>query len=341
MHLPTVMIGPDGPRTTSLGIGCAGLFRVSSASRRAHLLHTAYDAGIRHFDVAPMYGFGLAERELGAFARRRRADLTIATKFGMRPTPVARYLARVQGPIRNLVETRPQLRERVRERAAGPAKGRVGRVLFTPEGYDASGARKSLERSLNVMKTDYIDLLLLHDPLPGSVRSDEVAAYLEDAQARGAIRSWGIAGEPEPTAAVARSFREQVPILQVRDDVLLKSLRRVPSGSGFITFGVISGALPILTRHVTTDRSRRDRWYSEIGLDCGNPEVATSFLLRAAARENSRGVVLFYSVHPPRIRSAARVIASAMMSDDPVLDAFLSLVDLELRPVVGRQGRSG
>ena len=51
--------------------------------------------------------------------------------------------------------------------------------------------------ALRALKTDYVDLLLLHDPLPGSVRSDEVSSFLEDARAAGLIRSWGIAGAPE------------------------------------------------------------------------------------------------------------------------------------------------
>src|ERR671923_2879471 len=72
MSLPTVALGTEGLSTTSLGIGCAGLFRASSPGQREALLHTAYDVGIRHFDVAPMYGFGLAEPELGAFVRGRR-----------------------------------------------------------------------------------------------------------------------------------------------------------------------------------------------------------------------------------------------------------------------------
>jgi aryl-alcohol dehydrogenase-like predicted oxidoreductase len=259
---------------------------------------------------------------------------------GSGPTPIGRGLSFVQAPIRELVESRPELRGRVRARAAGPAKGRVGGLLFTPDGYSASAARRSIERSLRTINTDYLDLLLLHDPLPGSVRSDEVAAYLEDARAAGSIRSWGIAGEPEATLAVARSFREDVPVLQLRDDLFLRSLRHTPVGSASITFGVLSGALPSLTRHVAADSSRRDRWQTQIGADCGNPDVAASFLLRAALRENSRGVVLFSTVHPSRVLSAVEALEIFIGSEDLALDAFLRMVDLELRPLAGTQGNS-
>ena len=33
------------------------------------MLEVAYGLGIRHFDVAPMYGLGLAETELQTFSR--------------------------------------------------------------------------------------------------------------------------------------------------------------------------------------------------------------------------------------------------------------------------------
>jgi D-threo-aldose 1-dehydrogenase len=337
MSLPTVTLGAGGISTTCLGIGCANLFRASSAAQRARLLDAAYDAGIRHFDVAPMYGFGLAEPELGAFVRGRRAELIIATKFGIRPTPVARCLARVQGPVRGFLEARPALRDRARANAAGPSKGPAGRLLYAPEGYDSSGAKRSLERSLRALRTDYLDLILLHDPLPGSVHSDEVSAYLEQARTAGLIRSWGIAGEPEPTAGVARSFRGHVPVLQLRDDIFLRSLRRAPAGSAFITFGVLAGALPSLVRLVTADKSTRDRWHKEIGADCADPEVAASFLMRAALRENSQGVVLFSTVHDSRMRSAVDVAETFRASADPALDAFLRMAELELHSMQGNE----
>lgn len=230
------------------------------------------------------------------------------------------------------------MRERARAHAAGPAKGPVGRLLYAPEGYDASGAQRGLERSLRALNTDYLDVLLLHDPLPGSVRSDEVVAYLEKARTAGLIRSWGIAGEPKPTATVARSFGRSLPILQVRDNILLRSLDGVPTGPTFITFGVLRGALAFVTGHVAADRCRRDRWHNEIGADCADTEVAASFLLQAALKENSHGVVLFCTVNASRIRAAVEAVETSQVSQTPGLDAFLRMVELELRPVFATEG---
>ena len=52
MPLPTVTLGAGGIHKTSLGFGCASLFRISSPKQRSQFLRTAYNAGIRHFNVA-------------------------------------------------------------------------------------------------------------------------------------------------------------------------------------------------------------------------------------------------------------------------------------------------
>ena len=263
MSLPGLDFGSSGMRATPLGFGCATLFRASDPTQRSRLLHAAYDAGIRHFDVAPMYGLGRAEPELGSFTRARRSEVTIATKFGIRPTLAARGLAYAQRPVRSMFESKPAIRDQARAHAAAPS-----RLLYEKGGYDASGARRSLQRSLRALKTDYVDLLFLHDPLPGSVRSDEVSSFLEDARTAGLIRSWGLAGAPETTGEVARSF-SRIPVLQLPDDIFVPSIRRAPAGSAFITFGVIGWALARIVQHVRSDESTRSRWKSIIGADCG------------------------------------------------------------------------
>jgi D-threo-aldose 1-dehydrogenase len=341
MPLPTVTLGAGGIQTTPLGFGCASLFRISSLAQRSRVLHTAFDAGIRHFDVAPMYGLGRAEPELGSFARTRRAELTIATKFGIKPTLIARGLAHVQGPIRRVFAAKPEIRDYAK---APPGPSRLlyepSRLLYELGEYHAAGAKRSLERSLRALKTDYVDLLLLHDPLPGSVRSDEVRSCLEDARTAGLIRAWGIAGEPESTNEVARSFRGDVPIRQLRDDIFLRSLHCLPTGATFITYGVIVRALTCLVQHVRADDSRRLRWNKAIGSDCGDPDIGASFLLRAAFRDNSSGVVLFSTTHPSRIHSAVTAFEIFRSSDDAALDVFLQMVNIELHntPHTEREG---
>ena len=45
-------LGSTEVLTTPLGLGCAGLFRLASASDRRRVLDAAFDAGVKHFDVS-------------------------------------------------------------------------------------------------------------------------------------------------------------------------------------------------------------------------------------------------------------------------------------------------
>jgi D-threo-aldose 1-dehydrogenase len=329
--MPTIVFlaGTD-IQTSVIGFGCAGLFRQPSRARRRQLLETALDAGIRHFDSAPMYGLGVADSELGRFARGRRDRIVIATKFGISPTPFARVLARVQGPVRRVLSAAPALRERARAAAPGPAAGPAGGTLYRATGYDARAARGSLERSLRELRTDYIDVLLLHDPVPGDVRSDDIRGYLEDARTTGLIRAWGVAGEPTPTVEVVRRLGPRVPVLQVRNDILLRSTTHAEcdQAQARIVFGVIGQALDRIVAHVGSDEARRRRWSDAVGANCGRAEEVASLLLRDALAENQGQPVLFSTVRPERIHSAVKAATTA---PDAGLEAFRSLVAGELR----------
>ena len=334
--MPRTVTLTEALETTALGYGCANLFRDPSGKNRLRLLEHAYEVGIRHFDVAPMYGLGVAERELGRFARGRRDRIVIATKFGILPTRVARSLARVQAPVRTLFSIIPSLRGQAKSRAAGPSSGPVGAALYASSGYNHASAKASLEMSIRELGTDYVDLFLLHDPAPAEVDAEEIFAYLEEASDRGHIRAWGIAGEPAPTFAVADSLPGRVPVLQLRDDVFERSQRpiRTSTAAGRITFGVLARPLAHLVTMMNAEPERRRRWNAAVGADCGEPETLAWLLLRDALRNNPSGTVLFGSIQPERIASAARAATVPPEEPDAALDAFRRLVDTELRDVI-------
>ncbi len=317
-------------QTSRLGLGCADLFRLPSRAQRRRLLDSAYEAGIRHFDVARMYGLGAAEREVGAFIGSRRGTVVLATKFGIGVTAAGRLLGAVQAPARRAMEARPGLRRQLRSSAPGPRDGRAGRLLYSLDGYDAAAARRSLQRSLNELRIESIDLFLLHDPTPTSMRGDDVCAYLEEARTAGHIVTWGVAGEPDPTLRVAETLPAPPPVIQVRDDIFRGSLERLPStlGSARITFGAVGGALERIVRHVAGDPAARRRWNDAVGQDCADPDAVASVLLRHAARANPSGVVLFSSIRPERVGQAVLALELEEAGD---LDRFAALVQTELR----------
>lgn len=79
-------------RFTELGFGSSplgNLYRAISDEEAQALLERAWAGGIRYFDTAPLYGYGLAEERLGRFlAGHPRADYVLSTKVGRLLRPV-------------------------------------------------------------------------------------------------------------------------------------------------------------------------------------------------------------------------------------------------------------
>ena len=69
MALETRKIGRTGVEVTAWGMGCASLGgvgdRITNDDSDA-ILNAAWDAGIRYFDSAPLYGHGLSEKRCRA-----------------------------------------------------------------------------------------------------------------------------------------------------------------------------------------------------------------------------------------------------------------------------------
>ncbi len=65
-----------------IGFGWSSLASVGRKNA-IRLLESAFDGGIRHFDVARYYGYAETEGVLGTFIKSRRAQVTVKTKFGI------------------------------------------------------------------------------------------------------------------------------------------------------------------------------------------------------------------------------------------------------------------
>ena len=301
--------------TTTLGFGCAGLFRLPWKADRRAILEAAYELGIRHFDVAPMYGLGRAEAELAPVLKHRRGDMTITTKFGIDPTAMARGVSRLQGPLRVVARALPGFGEELRALGKGPSSSWVGRLLYTSAGYSAQAARLSLTRSLRTLRTDYIDVFVLHDPV-GHLLSQAPAlvAYLNHERDVGHIRCWGVAGEPTDLQTVAQKLQETIPLLELRDDIFLPrpDVTRGTAGAT-ITFGVLGRALPVLRKFFLQFPEERDAWNTRIGHDLGDTTALPMLLIREALRRNTTGSVLISSTRLDRVRVA---VANADCAND-------------------------
>jgi D-threo-aldose 1-dehydrogenase len=291
-----------GVESSCVGFGCAGLMREPSRRRRQAVLASALDHGITHFDVARMYGLGAAEAELGRFLAGRREQVVIATKFGIEPTPSAGRIAALQGPARGLLARSPALRARVKQRASALDRGRS---------FDVASARRSLERSLRELRTDYVDILLLHGPRASdAIDADGLVEFLEERRRSGQLRAWGLAGEQRDCLAVVRSLPGAA-IVQIREDFFTRHAL-VDESRAKIVFGVLSSALARITGESAAGESAGRR-----------ADALAPLLLADALHANPTGVALFSTTQPRRLDTVDRAI-SLSAGHAAELEAFRS-----------------
>jgi hypothetical protein len=291
--------------------------RLPSRRRRQAVLGEAFEQGIRHFDVARMYGLGAAEGELGRFVKGRREEIAIATKFGIAPNGKIGRLAPLQAPARALLARFPALRARVKRNEG---------ALHTPRYYDPASACDSLETSLRELGTDYVDVLFVHDP--GAVAlpdMDGLVGALESLREAGRIRAWGVSGEAGPALLLSTGWPQCVP--QLRNDIFSFGSPQISGKVPPIYFGVFAEALGRIRGRLLADETLRERWRQDTGLDCADSKVLARLLLQDALDRNREGGAIFATTQPQRIGEAVAAVSALRAAARPApLDDFRRLV---------------
>ena len=175
--LERVAIGNTGLTVTRLGLGSTPfgnlLSEVSPEAARA-AIETAWDLGIRYFDTAPFYGYGLAEERVGDVLKTHPRDsFTLSTKIGRLVRPGERVAA-----------------DEVQPNGQPFYYAKPGMKLECDYSFD--GVRRSLEESLERLGLPYADIVYVHDP---DLHFDETVAGalkgLEALRAEGTVKAIG------------------------------------------------------------------------------------------------------------------------------------------------------
>lgn len=136
-------LGNGGLTFTKLGLGMAplaNLYRAISDTDARAVLDRAWEAGVRYYDAAPLYGLGLSETRLNPFLRGKDRDsYVLSTKIG-----------------RLLRVTTPDKRDGFGKWFEVPARNEV-------YDYTYDGVMRSVEFSLERLGIDRIDILYAHD----------------------------------------------------------------------------------------------------------------------------------------------------------------------------------
>jgi D-threo-aldose 1-dehydrogenase len=121
------------------GAAVGGLYRACPREAAMQTLQVTWDAGLRYFDTAPFYGFGLSERRFGDFLRDKPRDsYVLSTKVGrlFRPVPED------QVPDHSYVDPLP---------------------FALDYDYSYDGIMRSVEFSYARLGLNRIDILFVHD----------------------------------------------------------------------------------------------------------------------------------------------------------------------------------
>lgn len=183
---------------STLGFGTAPLGNLYRAIDNAQALQTLQEAwaqGLRYYDTAPLYGFGIAETRTGGFLREMpRDEFVLSTKVG-------RWLKPCASDVRD----------------------GIGKFFDVPSrqmvyDYSYDGVMRSLEFSYERLGLDRIDIALCHDIDIFTHGSAEACAQrtkefldggvraLSDLRAQGVVGAIGIGvNEWEVSETVARN----------------------------------------------------------------------------------------------------------------------------------------
>jgi aryl-alcohol dehydrogenase-like predicted oxidoreductase len=307
-----------------IGFGCSSLASVGK-EKALRLLETAYDAGVRHFDVAPYYWYGEAEGLLGNFARARRGSMTITTKFGIEPPKRTSALRLAMQAGRRLVRLVPAARSFLSRRAQG---------LVKSGGFSAQDAQASLERSLRELRTDYIDFFLLHDYQFSEEPPNELIAFLTATVKAGKIRYFGLGTSIEHIVRAMQTQPKLCGVVQFENSVLQRNVKRLPQEGPQplrVTFGALGASHVSLSGRLKANSELTRKWSTQLGLDCSKDETLSTLMLNFAIQANPNGLVLFSSRDAQRVEHDIRGVLESDISAAQV-SLFGQLVERDLVP---------
>jgi aryl-alcohol dehydrogenase-like predicted oxidoreductase len=250
MTLQRRTLGRTGLSVTALGYGAMEIRgtriwggRPVTEAQAQTILNAVVDSGINFIDTANDYG--RSEEFIGRFLSHRRSEFYLATKCGCKVT----Y--------------------------------RDENTDDTPHEWTRENLFRGLHESLQRMKTDYVDLMQLHNPTVEQCERGDLVAVLQEMKQQGKVRWIGCSSTlPHITTFIERGHFDvyQVPysaLERTHEQVINKAAL---SGAGVIDRGGVARGEP------GAGLGNTDRWktFEAANLDelRDHNESRTAFLLR-------------------------------------------------------------
>lgn len=278
------ILGRTGLEITQLGFGAMEIRgprvwggRLVTEPDSERILNAVLDAGINFIDTANDYG--LSEERIGRYISARRADYYLATKCGC------------------LMED-------------------AGDHDETPHIWTRENLLRGINQSLQRMKTDYVDLLQLHNPSVEQVEDNGLMDVLREIQATGKARFIGISSTLPPISRFIESSvfdTFQIPYSALDRKEENSIIRAAHSGAGTIIRGGIgSGAT---ASHKQTGR-RWDIWQAAKLDDLLEGMDRTAFILRFTLTHPGLHTTIVGTLNPAHLADNLKTAAQGPLAAD-------------------------
>ena len=262
----------------------------------------AFERGINFFDTADSYNQGDSERVLGKVFQGKRDRVLICSKAGMTMGPLQRLRPRVVPLAKRIIKRWSSSRN-----VAAALARQFHEQNFRPEYIE-----RAIGLSLSRLKTDYLDLFLLHCPRISASSKDALFDRLDRLRQRGIIRHYGVSLEDYVTSQeIGLSLaRPGVSALQIAVDPYQSStIEEVKKQMGKNAVGLI-GRAPF---------ARGALFHDERGLAALSQSVPArpaQAAIRLAMQLNPHGTVLIGMTNRQHLRENLRALELSPISDE-------------------------
>jgi aryl-alcohol dehydrogenase-like predicted oxidoreductase len=261
-----------------------------------HLLNLVLDSGINFIDTANVYGD--SETLIGKYVSHRRSCFILATKCGW-----------VVDPLNSKSD-------------------------ITPHVWTKKSLCRSIDQSLRRMRTEYIDLIQLHNPTPEECEHGDLLSALEDMRDHGKVRWLGISTKIPDIINFLEldAFQTfQVPYSALRrdhEDYLTEIAKR---DVGTIVRGGVAQGAP------GTGHGFVENWqkFEAARLDELRDEndSRTAFLLRFALSHDAINVIIVGTAETEHLQENVEAASRGPLPKNVYREALMRLDAVGLKPV--------
>src|SRR5262249_10256699 len=166
--------------------------------------------------------------------------------------------------------------------------------------FEAAAMLRSLDISLKALRSERIDVFLLHEVDAGEL-TDELILTLERAEQDGKIGAWGIGSALRKLDRMAAGPLTRARVLQFEWAPTASLQSKYPS-TLIIVHGAIAG-MSAPPRSLLENEVLCRSWSERVGLDLTDHRELARVILAAALASNADGMVLFWSSNLDRVRA--------------------------------------